>query len=157
MAWKNPTVNESALQTRDDIWNEVINAISENVSTDGNDTAANATTVFYYYSAMETGGHECWLNWQEQRIREVGFKPIVAELSQALHQMNAHEHEEIISHHGQSLWETYDRLESNPDLEEDFYKLVEKADTAYSEANPSMQELIEIYFEDIHKELIDIR
>lgn len=151
-----PKMKRKDLKNQDDIWNAVIGAISENDFPSENKEVNEASVVFYYYSEMESGGHEMLLNWLEDYIKEVGILHYQDELINILEKIGAHNYAVIERTYLEELWNLYIALEGDETQEEKFYSKIELADNEYCNQNRKLDKLLENYFLKIYTHLIDV-
>lgn len=151
-----PRMKRKDLETKDDVWNAVIGVISENDFPSESKEVNEAWVVFYYYSEMESGGHEILLNWLGDYIKEVGIQQYQAQLINVLEKIGAHDYAVIERTYLEPMWNLYVALEQDETQEEDFISKVELADNEYHKENRKLDTLLERYFVKIHTELIDV-
>ncbi|MDQ0268246.1 DMP19 family protein [Cytobacillus purgationiresistens] len=149
-------MSKNALNSRGDIWNAVIHVL---VSTDyQNDSPLfrEASLVFHYYSEVESGGHECLLNWQSQNMGEIGINTYVNHLSSILLKIGAQDYAAIVTKYGVEMFEMYIQLENEEITDVEFYKLIEIANSEYEKLESKLDSLLETYFIQIHTEMIEV-
>lgn len=151
-----PKMNRSELKDNNDIWNAVIQVLSEQDFPTGSQEVDDAYLVFQYYSEMESGGHEALLNWWQDYIREVGIKKYQDELASALVKIGAPEYADIESTHLEELWKLHLALENDESHEDDYYSKIELMDSAYHGQDKKFENLLETHFLKIHTDLIDV-
>lgn len=144
------------LLTKEDIWNAVIHVLGEYDFPTENEIAHEAMIVFYYYSELESGGHESLLNSFSWYIEDVGITNYLNELIGSLEKISAYDFSLIEKEYGKELWRLFKALESAEIEEDEFYKVVEKADIAYNKLNDKLGVLLEAFFIKIHTELIEV-
>lgn len=149
-------MKKSDLADRDDIWNAVIQAISEFDLPMENGVKKEAYIVFQYYAELASGGHESLFNWLSDYIKEVGISNFLKELIEVLNKIGAGDYAEIEKAYGEEIWSRLAALENGRISEENFYEVIEKADNAYYQLDNRLDELLAAYFVDIHEELIDV-
>lgn len=149
-------ISRSKLQGSDEIWNAVIDILSDGEEAESSETFQEACLLFSYYSAMESGGHESLLNGEEEIIAAIGMPAYVTDLTKALMKIDAPAYAGILKRYGIELWNAYKGLEDKSVDESLFYAIIEKADNAYYSLDNELQEKIENYFELIHTELIEV-
>lgn len=151
-----PKLKKADLAHRDDIWNAVISVLTEHKYPAENTAAKEANTLLQYYSELESGGHESLLRWNSDYISEAGMGSYLKELICALEQINAHEYAKIEERYGMDMWNLYMSLENDEIEEDDFYRIIERADKEYNNLDGKLEKLLETYFIRIHKDLIDV-
>ncbi|MGI2328993.1 DMP19 family protein [Planococcus sp. YIM B11945] len=139
-----------------DIWNAVIDTISDYDYPTGNQIADDAYLAFQYYSELESGGHESLLTWFSEHVEEVGIINYIDELARVLETIGAHDYAVIEKTYGLVLWSKFKALENEQIEEAEFYAIVEKADSEYQQLDGVIQERMEAFFVDVHTELIDV-
>ncbi|MCE7792167.1 hypothetical protein K8O68_06980 [Salipaludibacillus sp. CUR1] len=144
------------LLTDDDIWNAVIQVMSEYDFPTENKVANETYVVFNYYSALESGGHESLLNWFSSYIEEVGILNYIKELTFILEKIGAEDYAEIEKKYGEELWRLFQALESDEIEEDEFYDVIEESDRKYENLNGKLVEILERYFVKTYTDLIDI-
>lgn len=137
--------------TADDIWNAMVDLISGMDYPTGDAAKDEAFLLFQFYSAMESGGHESFLNLFEEDIEKVGPAVFFQGLIQSLTRIGGAAYAEIEKKYGLPLWQGYKALEDGGLEEEAFYVLIEKADKEYTALEPQMDRLLETYFEELHE------
>ncbi|MFS0635945.1 hypothetical protein AB1K84_08560 [Mesobacillus foraminis] len=151
-----PKMKQSELLDRDDIWNAVINVVCDH-DYPSEDKLLNETfIVFQFYSELESGGHESLITWFSEYIENIGINCFANELVGILKKIGAHEYAEIENKYIQGIWEKYSGLEKGEIGEEEFYSLVERADSEYHQLDSKLQASLEAYFISIHRDLIDV-
>lgn len=133
------------------VWNEVIEALSGLDYPTGKRVLDDAFLVFQYYSEMESGGHEIFLNWYSEEMQQTNFG---SRLIAALKKIGAVRYAEIEGEYGAVLLQRYLALETGERAEEEFYEVVEKADGAYYALEGQLAELLESHFIEIYNEAI---
>lgn len=151
-----PKMKRSSLLDEEDIWNAVIAVLSEHEVTTTDQTIKDAVIAFQYYAELESGGHESLLNWFEDYIKDEGIDKYLAELTQALEKIGAHDYAELEKRFCVKMWNLYVELENDESKEEAFYEVIENADKGYYDLESKLEELLEAYFISIHTELIDV-
>ncbi len=138
----------------DDIWNAVIDVlVSENKE---NTVFQEASTVYQYYSELESGGHESLLNWQSEYIEDIGITTYLKELISILEKIGAHEYANIVKKYGLKMWEIFMALENDQVDENEFLSIIEKANNDYANLNGKLEEFLASYFVNIYTELIEV-
>ncbi|WP_246629357.1 hypothetical protein [Mesobacillus maritimus] len=94
--------------------------------------------------------------WFSDYINEVGINHYKKELILILEKIDAHDYAVILNEHLEPLWQLYVALEHDENLENDFYRMIEKADNKYYELNGKLEHLLEGYFVNIHTNLIEV-
>ena len=105
---------------------------------------------------MKVVVYEGLLNFTSWYIEEMGVQHYIQELTSVLEEINAHEYATIEKKYGETMWELHKALENGDILEEEYYTVIEKADSEYEELNGKLGELLEIYFVSIYQELIEV-
>ncbi|WP_096273391.1 DMP19 family protein [Paucisalibacillus globulus] len=151
-----PKIHRTSLQSKTDIWNAVIDVLSNYDLLTAEDLQKENFILFQYYSELESGGHESLLNWWEFYINEVGIDNYLNELIGILEKIGAHEYASIEKRYGSEMWNLYVALE-NDEIEVDaFYKVIEKANDEYDKLNNKLDKLLEEHFITIHTNIIDV-
>jgi len=140
----------------EDIWNAVIEEICKYDFPTENKTTNEAFLVFQYYSELESGGHEMLFTWFSDYINEVGINYYKKELILILEKIGAHDYAVNVNKYMEQLWQLYVALEHDENIENDFYRLIERADDKYYELNGKLEHLLERYFVTIHTDLIEV-
>ncbi|MEH7383312.1 hypothetical protein V7138_22810 [Bacillus sp. JJ1533] len=144
------------MKSTDEIWNEVIHHICQIDFPSNNQNLNKAYLVFQYYSELESGGHEAWLNWWHEYIDEVGIGTYIKELTDILEKINAQDYAVILQKYGEDMWRTFIALEKGGGMDEDsFYQVIEKADQDYYTLEDKLQQLLESYFVSNHTDYIE--
>ncbi|MBS4219951.1 hypothetical protein KHA96_16690 [Bacillus sp. FJAT-49711] len=151
-----PRLKRNDLLNNDDIWNAVIAVISEYEYPSDNKMENDLYTVFQYYSELESGGHESLLTWFSEFIEEKGIENYLKELIGVLEIIGAHDYAAIEKKYGEEMWRLFIALESEKIDENEFYKVIQKADDEYYDLDGKLGELLETYFVSIHTEVIDV-
>ncbi|ANU09673.1 hypothetical protein A1A1_15588 [Planococcus antarcticus DSM 14505] len=151
-----PTMNRKDLLTKDDIWNAVISVVCACDLPTTDSILGEAFIAFHYYSELESGGHETLLSWTESYSKEHGIERYLNELITALEKIGAHDYAMIERKYGHEMWNVYIALENDASQEEEFYKVIEKADGEYYQLDGKLEQLVEAYFIKIHTDLIDV-
>lgn len=136
---------------KDKIWNSVIEALSVLEYPTGERVQDDAFLVFQYYSEMESGGHEIFLNWFSEEMQQPDFG---LRLIAALEKIGAVRYAEIEREYGALLLQRYLALEKGEGSEEEFYEVVEKADSDYYALDGQLAKLLEAHFIEIHNEVV---
>lgn len=136
---------------KDKIWNRVIEALSVLEYPTGEPVQNDAFLVFQYYSEMESGGHEIFLNWFSEDLQRTDLG---LHLVAALEKIGAVRYAEIEREYGSLLLQRYLSLEKGEGSEEEFYAVVEKADSAYYALDGQLAELLEAHFIEIYNEVV---
>ncbi|WP_404460786.1 hypothetical protein [Sutcliffiella horikoshii] len=145
--------NNTEFITNEDIWNAMISLLSEYEFPTDNETANQAFMVYHYYSELESGGHEGLFNWCSMHIEALGVDRFFEELVRALKEINATDYALIEEKYGLQMWKLYQALENGEIPEEEFYTIIEKADSEYWQLDGKIGEVLEVYFVKIYKEL----
>ncbi|MCZ2259517.1 DMP19 family protein [Sporosarcina sp. G11-34] len=148
-------MKRNELMTRDDIWNVVIDILSEADFPTENKVLNEIYMVFQYYSELESGGHESLLTWFTEYIEEVGISAYLKEIVESLEEIGAYDYAVIVNTYGKEMWKLFVALENSKIEEKQFYTVIEKADNAYNKLDGKLEELLVVYFVEIHKELIE--
>ena len=135
----------------DEMWNAMIDVISAMDYPTGDATKDEAFLLIQFYSAMESGGHESFLNSFEEDIERVGPAVFFHQLVNSLNNIEAADYAEIEKKYGLLLWKAYKELEDGGLEEESFYALIEKADSESEVLDPRLESLMEAYFRKLHK------
>jgi hypothetical protein len=151
-----PKMNRTNLLSKTDIWNAVIDVLSNVDLLTKDNLLKENFIVFQYYSELESGGHESLLNWWESYITEVGIEPYLNELIGILEKIGAHDYASIVKRYGNEMWSLYVALEKDEIEEEVFYDVIEKANDEYDKLNNTLDGLLEAHFVAIHTDLIDV-
>lgn len=133
------------------VWNQMVEALSVLDYPIGEQLLDDAFVVFHYYSEMESGGHEIFLNWFSEEMRKTDFSK---RLTSALEKIGAGRYAAIEREYGTVLLQKYMELDSGKGSEEEFYRMVEKADSAYYALAGQLGELLEVHFLNIHPKVI---
>ncbi|MFS0865451.1 hypothetical protein [Fredinandcohnia sp. 179-A 10B2 NHS] len=149
-------IKSSQLQTNDDIWNAVIHAICECDFPTENELINDAYLVFQFYSELESGGFEALFNWWSEYIQEVGIHTYVQSVTSVLEKIGAYETAVIFKKYGEDMWSKFVTLETDEIDEEQFYEVIEKANSEYYALNDQLQQMLESYFVRIHTKIIEI-
>lgn len=144
------------LMSKTDIWNAVTAVLSEYDLSSEDKSLNESFIVYQYYSELESGGHESLFTWFESYIKEIGINNYLNELIGILEKIGAYNCAMIEKKYCQKMWSLYVTLENNELVEDEFYKIIEKANDEYYKLNEELAELLETYFVTIHTDLIDI-
>lgn len=151
-----PKMYRRDLVTTDDIWNALVQTISEYDYPTGDEIADEAFLVLQYYSELESGGHEILWTWASEYIEEVGIGSYLDALVSALEAIGAYDYAAIEKKYGLEMWQKFKALDKGEIEEEVFYAVIEQADREYYQLDGRLVEVLEVYFVDIHEELIDV-
>lgn len=135
----------------DEIWNAMVDLISSMDYPTGDSDKDEVFLLFQFYSTMESGGHESFLNLFEEELEKLGPAFFFNQLRQSLIQIGGAGYAEIEKEYGLPLWEGYKALEDGGSEEEAFYVLVEKADRKYEALGSQINSLMETYFEMLYE------
>jgi len=149
-------MKRNELVTNDDIWNAVIDVISNYNFPSDNCTKNKLYIGFQYYSELESGGHESLYTWFSEYIEEAGITTYLNELISFLETIDAQPYAKIEKKYGEQAWRLYKALEAGDIEEDDFYNVIEKADHEYYNLNDKLGKLLEAYFLTIYPELIEV-
>ena len=151
-------VNRSELQTNDDIWNAVLSAYGEYVFPTEDEEINDFIILFNYFCELESGGHESLFNWFSEQIEEMGIQAYVSRLTGLLEQVGAHKYAEVEKRYMEKLWSLFLAVENNTNegIEEEFYLLIEKADSEYISLGGELSQLLESYAVETYTEIINI-
>jgi hypothetical protein len=149
-------IKKTELMNNHDIWNVMVSIMAEYNFPAENETANKVYMVYNYYSEMESGGHEGLFHWFSWYIEEVGGHQYFAELIRILKDINADAYALIEEKYGEKLWNLFQALENGEIPEEAFYSLNTKADEEYNQLSGKLEDLLENYFVDIYRELIEV-
>lgn len=149
-------MNSKDLITKEDIWNAVTDIMVEYNFPTENKIANDTYLVYHYYSELESGGHESLLNWGKWDIEKVGIVNYVNDLTSTLESIGANDYATIEKKYGEELWRLFISLENGEVEEDDFYNVIKKADSDYYNLNEELRRLLQIHFENIYTDLIDI-
>ena len=144
------------LITKEDIWNAVIDIMAEYHFPTDNQMANGTYLVYHYYSELESGGHESLLNWAKWDIEKVGILNYLNDLTSTLESIGANDYAIIEKKYGEESWRLFIALENGEVEEAEFYKMIEKADSDYYNLNDKLIGLLQIHFENIYTDLIEI-
>ncbi|TQR17991.1 hypothetical protein FG383_03435 [Psychrobacillus soli] len=144
------------LLNTNDIWNAMITLIGEYGYSTENKVLNETFIVFQYYSELESGGHEILFTWFSQHIEKVGITIYLQELINILEKIGAHDYALIEKNYGEEMWRKFVALENGEIEENEFYRVIEKADNEYNKLNGKLGELLEPYFMRIHTDLMDV-
>lgn len=149
-------MKRNALLSNTDVWNAVTKVLSEyDLSTE--DILFNeAFIVYQYYSELESGGHESLFNWFEWYISKVGIEQYLHELISIFEKIAAHDYALIMKNYGKEMWRLFVALENGEINEDEFYLVIQKADSDYYKLNGELANLLAKYFIAIYTNLIDI-
>ncbi|MGD6780202.1 hypothetical protein ACQCT3_10590 [Sutcliffiella horikoshii] len=89
-------------------------------------------------------------------IEALGVDRYFEELVRALKEINATEYALIEEKYGLQMWKLYQALENGEIPEEEFYTIIEKADSEYWQLDGKLGEVLEVYFVKVYKELIEV-
>lgn len=151
-----PKMYRRDLVTTDDIWNALVQTISEYDYPTGDEIADEAFLVLQYYSELENGGHEMLWTWASEYIEEVGIASYLDALVSSLEAIGAYDYAAIEQKYGLEMWQKFKALEKGEIDEEIFYAAIKQADEEYYQLDGRLVEVLEVYFVDIHEELIDV-
>ncbi|MFC4025544.1 hypothetical protein ACFOUV_17325 [Oceanobacillus longus] len=151
-----PKMKRTGLMNNDDIWNAVIQVICTYDFPTENKTTNENFIVFQYFAELESGGHEMLLTWFSDYIKEVGINHYMKELISILEEIGAHDYALIEKKYIEQLWQLYLTLENDENKENEFYSIIERADSAYHKLNGKIGHLLESYFVKIHTDLIEV-
>lgn len=146
---------KNLLSTKD-IWNAMITLIGDNEYPTENKVLNETFIVFQYYSELESGGHEILFTWFSQHIEKVGITNYLQELIDILEKIGAHDYALIEKNYGEEMWKKFVALENGEIEENEFYRVINKADKEYNKLNGKLGELLETYFVKIHTDLIEV-
>lgn len=129
-------------KSKEDIWNAIVEKISDIDYPTHHPLINHAYILFQYYSQMESGGHEDVLNWliNQKKVDQ----PLEA-LRNTFLEASATSYAAIIEKYGPKMVEHFQMLEQNQPHEEDFYQEVKRADVAYWNLN-DFHQIVEKYF-----------
>ncbi|MGD6801830.1 DMP19 family protein [Rossellomorea vietnamensis] len=151
-----PKMKRKGLMNNDGIWNAVTKVICEHDFPSEEETIYESFIVFHYFAELESGGHEMFLTWFSDHIKKAGIKKYSIDLAGGLEKIGADDYAEIVKKHLDPLWHLYLALETDESIEQEFYKLIEKADNDYHQLNGRLAQLLEAHFVKIHTDLIDV-
>ena len=137
------------------VWNAVIDILSECDFPTKSSILNEAHIVFQYYSELESGGHESLFNSLSTQIEASGIGTYLKGIITALEKMGANDYAEIAGNYGEEMWRLFVALENDEIEETEFYRIIEKADDAYYELGGKLELLLEDYFVKVHTELIE--
>lgn len=144
------------LLDNNDIWNAVIDVLSEYELSNEERNFNDAYIVYHYYSEMESGGHESLFNWFQWYIEKVGIDKYLNELIGILEKIGAHDYANIEKKYGHEMWRLFLDLEEAKVDEDEFYHVIEKANGEYNILNGKLEKDLEAYFVKIHTDLIEV-
>lgn len=156
MKLKKPEKYKAELSSEDDVWNAVIEAVSEMKLPMEPGVEKDTYLAFQYYSAMESGGHESLLNAFFEYVQEVGSEHFLIELTSALENIGAEHYARFEGQYGKEMWYQFIALEHGETEEGAFYEVIEQADQAYYELGNSLEQVMAAHFVAVHEQLIDI-
>ncbi|MBD8067824.1 hypothetical protein [Bacillus sp. PS06] len=151
-----PTMNKNDLLNKADIWNAVIDVLTDHELTTEMNSLNEAILVYQYYSELESGGHESLYRWLESFIREVGIQQYLSRIIDILEKNGANDYAAIEKKYGQEMWDLYVALENEEIDEEKFYHVIEKADNEYYNLEGKLEGYLEEYFAEIYTDLIEV-
>lgn len=134
----------------DESWNAMVDALSAMEYPTGDTAKDEAFLLFQFYSSMESGGHESFLNSCEEDIQAIGPAAFFSQLANSLNMIGGSVYAAIENHYGLPLWDAYKELENGGQEEAAFYALVEKADNESAAADPPLEGLMQAYFEKLY-------
>lgn len=140
----------------DSIWNAVVDALSEYEYPGIDEKMNEAFLIFQYYSEMENGGHEAFIESMNEDIQKIGIDHIIGQLVNALNKVNQNAYAVIIKSHFKEIWNTHCELQHDETIEDSFYQHIEKADQAYYDLNDKLSTSLEAYFIKIHEDILNI-
>lgn len=149
-------MKRSRLSSKDDIWNAVIAVLSEHDVTTEDQNIKEAFIAFQYYSELESGGHESLFTLFDSYLRNVGIEQYLDELNSVLEKIGAHDYAMIEKKYGMEMWQLNMAVDSGEIEDENFYEVVEKADAEYYNLEEKLEGLLETYFVDIYRDLIEV-
>ncbi|TWT07877.1 hypothetical protein FQV26_08710 [Planococcus sp. CPCC 101016] len=124
-------MSKAQLQTTDEIWNAVIEVISEDGPLAVDPIWSEACMAFHYYSEMESGGHESLLNGSQEYIEQQGFPLFLEQLIHTLQKIGAADYAEIEKKYGNKIGHLFLAMGRVEEDEKAFYEIIEKADQEY--------------------------
>ena len=151
-----PKMKRKDLMSKSDIWNAVNTVLSEYDLSSEDKKLNEAFIVHQYYSNLESGGHESLFTWFGQYIKEMGIDNYLDKLIGTLEEIGAHNYARFEKKYCHKMWRLYVALENDEIEEDEFYKVIEKANDEYFKLNGELEELLEIYFVTIHTDLIEV-
>ncbi|WP_342526710.1 hypothetical protein MKY84_13505 [Chryseomicrobium sp. FSL W7-1435] len=154
--WTKLAFRKDLLETPEDRWNASIEAIVENETRGDKQVTKTAWHAYSYYSELESGGHEAFLNHFEDRFKEFGPETFLKNTVVALEEIGAKKHAANLNEHGLELWTVYTQLEQDMGFEEIFYERIAVADEAYYSFDPPLHDYLENFFENNYQHLIEI-
>ncbi|GGA24256.1 DMP19 family protein [Psychrobacillus lasiicapitis] len=156
-------VNRSKLQTNVDIWNVVLSAYGEYVFPTEDEIMNDFFILFNYYCELESGGHESLFNWFSKHIEVMGIQMYLERLTKMLEKVEATEYAEIEKNYLEELWRLFLAVENSKNEEphyeslvEEFYILIEKADSEYRDLGEELSERLSNYAAVTYTEIIEI-
>lgn len=149
-------MNKNDLLNKADIWNAVIDVLTDHELTTEMNSLNEAILVYQYYSELESGGHESLYRWLESFIREVGIQQYLSRIIDILEKNGANDYAAIEKKYGQEMWDLYVALENEEIDEEKFYHVIEKADNEYYNLEGKLEGYLEEYFAEIYTDLIEV-
>lgn len=93
-------------------------------------------------------------NWASDKIEALEIASYMEELTGVLERIGAQSYAAIVKKYGEEMWRLYNVLENEEIDENEFYQVIEKANTEYHKLGDQLGKLLEIYFVNIHTELI---
>ena len=140
--------------TKEDIWNDTISILAETDYPSDNPSINDVYLAYHYYSELESGGHEAFLTWFSEQMEQTGPTTFFQNLKHSLTKINAKPYAKIIDTYGEALWQAFTALEKEEIEEDEFYNIIEKADTEYYQLNGKLEQNLEDYFIANHPKLI---
>ena len=131
---------------KEEIWNDTITILAEADYPSDNPFINDVYLAYHYYSELESGGHEAFLTWFSEQIEQTGPTTFLQNLKHSLTKINAKPYAEIIDTYGEALWQAYTALEKEEIEEDEFYNLIEKADTEYYQLDTQLEQYLQNYF-----------
>lgn len=95
------------------------------------------------------------MNWFAEYIEDTVIHTFLEKLTAALARIHADPHAGIERRYGRDLWQLYQAVEKG-EQEDDFYYMVNTADTVYEALEGSLNGLLEDYFVEVHTALIEL-
>ena len=139
---------------KEEIWNDTITILAEADYPSDNPFINDVYLAYHYYSELESGGHEAFLTWFSEQIEQTGPTTFLQNLKHSLTKINAKPYAKIIDTYGEALWQAFTALEKEEIEEDEFYNIIEKADTEYYQLNGKLEQNLEDYFIANHPKLI---
>jgi hypothetical protein len=147
--------NNSELQQQQIIYNQVTERlIGINFPSDF-PRLNKAHLLVIYHNELESGGHESFLNWQQNTVRQIGIQPYMKDLVAALQEIGAKDYANVIEQFGEHMWNLFEALENGEIDESLFYEVIELADQAYFKLNGAIRDLLEVYLLKHSKQLLE--